>query len=91
MNPTLRRLWRLVAVGGTVAVGITTHDAGFTFLTLAGGLALPRILGLSGHHHRSAVPCTGGHGRGRLEARLKDWHGQAHAEVPATPPAAGAA
>ena len=48
MYRLLPALWNLAAVGGAVAVGITTHDAGFTAITFIGGLTVPRMLGLAG-------------------------------------------
>jgi len=78
-------------VGGAVAVGLTTHDAGFVALTLIGGLALPRILGFGGHHHGGHGACGGPHRarRAHLEERLAEWHRQAHGEAPAAPHDAG--
>lgn len=91
-----RTLFGLIAVGGAVAVGVTTHDAGFTALTFVGGLMLPRILGFRGPRLRGAG--CGGRPRdralGRLDQRMELWHRQAHGdaagEQPATPSAAGA-
>ena len=85
-----RTLFGLIAVGGAVAVGVTTHDAGFTALTFVGGLLLPRILGLRSHrgwgpgaHHRH------GHRhdemRKHFAQRAEEWHRQAHGEQPAQP------
>ncbi len=86
MNATIRRLWGLAAVGGAVAVGITTRDAGFTFLTLAGGLWLPRILGLSGGHRFWHGACAGRDaGRRHLEDRMADWHSRAHGDATVPP------
>ena len=72
--PSSRTLFGLVAVGGAIAVGITTHDAGFTALTFIGGLILPRVLGFRGHRHLHGGPC-GGRGRdhvlGRLDKRME--------------------
>ncbi len=85
-----RTLFGLIAVGGAVAVGITTHDAGFTALTFIGGLMLPRILGFRGRH---AGPWCGGRGdhvRGRFEHRAEAWHRQAHGDAPGPPPATSA-
>jgi len=89
MTPNPRRLWGLVAVGAATAVGITTHDAGFTVLTLFGSLLLPRFLGFGGHRHgMHSGPC-GGHqaGRTRLEERMTEWHRQAHGDAPTAPAA----
>jgi hypothetical protein len=87
MNTPLRRLWGLAAVGGAVAVAVTTHDAGFTALTLVGGLALPRILGFGGRWQGRrgwAGGCAGvDRGRSRIEERLGSWHRQAQGETPA--------
>jgi len=89
MTSYARPFWRLLAVGGAVAVGLTTHDAGFTAITLLGGLALPRLLGLpGGRHHMWAQGCAGRHEsrRSHLEERLGEWHRQAHGDsTPATP------
>ena len=41
-----RAFWGLLAIGGAIAVGLTTHDAGFVVITFLGGLWVPRILGL---------------------------------------------
>jgi len=90
----LRTLFRLAAVGGAVAVGLTTHDAGFTALTFVGGLMLPRILGIRGHRHGFA--CAGrmahgpGGGRGRFEERAAEWHRRAHGESGGEPSTAAA-
>jgi hypothetical protein len=48
MYRALRSFWNLAAVGGTIAVGLLTRDAGFTALTLFGGFVGPRALGLAG-------------------------------------------
>ena len=40
-----RAFWGLLAIGAATAVGVTTHDAGFTIITFIGSLWLPRILG----------------------------------------------
>jgi hypothetical protein len=88
-QPT-RTLFGLIAVGGAVAVGVTTHDAGFTALTFIGGLMLPRILGIRGHR-RHAWACAGGRGehmRGRFENRMETWHRQAHTDSGAEQPQA---
>lgn len=80
-QPT-RALFGLIAVGGAVAVGVTTHDAGFTALTFIGGLMLPRILGVRGHRVHGGA-CAGGRGermRGRFENRMETWHRQAHGD-----------
>ena len=41
-----RTVWGLVAIGAAAAVGVTTHDAGFTVITFIGSLLVPRVLGL---------------------------------------------
>ena len=95
-NRPLRRIVGLAAVGGATAVGITTHDAGFTALTFVGALLLPRILGLGGHH-RHGLGCAGradqdprgqgrrNHMREHFEQRLETWHHQAHGDAPSDP------
>ena len=99
MHRTARRFWGLAAVGGATAVGLTTHSAGFTVITLVGGLALPHILGLSGPHgafgrHADAGRRAGGWAAGGphrwhgVEQCWEAWHEQAHRTEPAaTPPA----
>jgi hypothetical protein len=88
-----RALFGLIAVGGAIAVGVTTRDAGFTALTFLGGLALPRILGFRGHRgHAWGCAGRGDQGRNRLEQRMESWHRQAHGQSPADPsPATSAA
>lgn len=85
-NRQLRGLFGLVAIGAATAVGVTTHDAGFTALTFIGALLVPRILGIGGRH-RHGFGCgargdggPGGrnHMRDRFEQRLESWHSQAH-------------
>ena len=85
MDRPVRSLWGLAAVGAATAVGITTHDAGFVVITLLGGLALPRILGLTGRRgFLWAGGCGGKHvARARLEERLASWHREAHADTTA--------
>ena len=61
MYAPVRILFRLAAVGGAIAVGLTTHDAGFTAITFLGGLALPRVLGIG----RRPWGMRGGFGAGR--------------------------
>lgn len=93
-----RTLFGLIAVGGAVAVGVTTHDAGFTALTFLGGLLLPRILGVRGHGAHG-WGCAGGRGdvardkmRGRFEQRMQSWHREAHGDTAGDqPPATTAA
>ena len=48
MYPFLRAFWNLAAVGGAIAVGFTTQNAGFVAITLIGGFIVPRMLGLAG-------------------------------------------
>ncbi len=78
-NRQLRGLFGLVAIGAATAVGVTTHDAGFTALTFIGALLVPRILGIGGRH-RHGFGCgargeggPGGrnHMRDRFEQRLE--------------------
>lgn len=69
MYRLLRTFWGLAAVGGAIAVGITTHDAGFTAITFVGGLIVPRMLGLAGpgplgRARRLAMGPAGGGGFG---------------------------
>ncbi|MDQ6855826.1 MAG: hypothetical protein M3Z57_01975 [Candidatus Dormibacteraeota bacterium] len=77
-----RTLFGLIAVGGAIAVGVTTHDAGFTALTFVGGLMLPRILGFRGRRFIGG-PCGGraDRGLGRLDHRMESWHRQAHGDA----------
>jgi hypothetical protein len=85
-----RTAFGLIAVGGAIAVGVTTHDAGFTALTFIGGLLLPRILGFRGRgaHGWGA---GGGH-HDRMRGRFESCHRQAQAGAPAEqPPATTAA
>ena len=91
----LRSLIGLTAIGAATAVGITTHDAGFTALTFIGTLLVPRVLGISGGHRRKA--CRGSHGPGgrhermreQLERRLETWHRDAHGDAAPDSTAAG--
>ena len=86
MYRLLRRIWGLVAVGGSVAVGIITRDPGFTALTFVGGLIAPRALGLTprmGPFGRAAALFGGGPGfagpgwrRGCGMAGRGGWQGQ---------------
>ena len=89
-----RTLFGLIAVGGAIAVGITTRDAGFTALTFVGGLALPRVLGFRRRGGPFGAGCRGGiaeHHKARFEGRMNDWHRQAHGTAePPTTSAAGA-
>jgi hypothetical protein len=90
MNPVPRRLWAFLAVGAATAVGVTTHDAGFTVITFFGSLIVPRILGLRGGHAHGACGHRHDH-RARLEERLGEWHRQAHGEPASAPPPPAAA
>jgi hypothetical protein len=89
-----RTAFGLIAVGGAVAVGIITHDAGFTALTFIGGLLLPRVLGFRGRwahgwaQGSACGPRAGQHMRGRFEQRMEAWHGKAHGENPVPAPPA---
>jgi hypothetical protein len=88
-NRPLRGLIGLAAIGAATAVGITTHDAGFTALTFIGTLVVPRILGIGGRRwHGGACAGKGGHRehvRDRFEQRLESWHRQAHGEPAGEP------
>jgi hypothetical protein len=81
MYRPVRGLWSLVAIGAATAVGITTHDAGFTALTFIGALALPRVLGLGGRR-RWHGGGPSGHGCGprwRERAEGGAPHAESHA------------
>ncbi len=87
-----RTTFGLIAIGAAIAVGLTTHDAGFTAITFIGALLLPRILGFR-RHRAFGWGCAGGHGdavrdrmRGRFEQRMESWHRQAHGDAPAEQP-----
>ena len=82
-----RTLFGLIAVGGAVAVGVTTHDAGFTALTFIGGLMLPRILGVRGRRFGGPCGARGHSPIGRLDQRMESWHRQAHGDASPQPPA----
>ncbi len=71
MYRPIRALWSLVAVGAAIAVGITTHDAGFTALTFIGALALPRLLGFRGRRHWHGGRAWGGGCGGRRREPAK--------------------
>lgn len=66
MYRPVRGVWTLLAIGGATAVGLTTHDAGFTAITFIGTLLLPRALGFGRHGHRHG-PAGWGSGCGRRE------------------------
>jgi len=96
MYRPLRTFWTLAAVGGAIAVGLTTQNAAYIVITFLGGLIVPRMLGLAGpgRFQRAGACGPGSHfaGRrgwgGRGNDLWSDWHRQAHASAPATPPAA---
>ena len=99
MDRPLRTFWGLAAIGGAIAVGLTTHNAGYIVITFIGGLIVPHVLGLAGpgRHHRhggrfgNGTACGGAGGRGaHFQGVWDEWHGQAHAGPPATPPAPAA-
>jgi hypothetical protein len=98
VNRPLRTFWNLAAVGGAIAVGLTTHNSGYIVITFIGGLIVPRMLGLAGpghfSHHRQHGPggALAGHGCGGWSGRdrLQEWHRQAHQADAATPPAPAA-
>ena len=92
----LRGIIGLAAIGAATAVGVTTHDAGFTALTFIGTLLVPRVLGIGGHHR--GRHCHGGHEgpggrreqmRQRFESRMAEWHREAHAGTAGDAAAAG--
>jgi hypothetical protein len=85
-----RTLFGLIAVGGAVAVGVITHDAGFTALTFVGALMLPRILGFRGRGTHGWA-CAGGHGERMRGHRMESWHRQAHGETAGDQPPATSA
>jgi hypothetical protein len=103
MYSIARRLWALIVIGGTVAVGLTTRNPGFIVITLIGGLLLPRFLGF--HRPFGAAWAARGHNHGDPTTRMgacsgrgpwgwgatgswEAWHQQAHQNPPAaTPPA----
>ena len=83
MYHPIRVFWNLVAVGGAIAVGLITHDAGLIAVTFLGGLIVPRLLGLAPRGPRfgwARGGCHGGGGRGRWGAeRFEAWHRESHA------------
>jgi hypothetical protein len=95
MYRPLRTFWGLAAIGGAIAVGLTTHNAGYIVITFIGGLIVPHVLGIAGPgRHQRHGPC--GHGVGfdgqggrasRMHGVWDDWHRQSHAGQTATPPA----
>lgn len=87
MHHTIRLFWNLAAIGGAIAVGVLTHDAGLVAVTFLGGLIVPRLLGLSPRGARAfgwgpgACHGRGPGGRWRFE-RLDSWHRDAHGGEP---------
>jgi hypothetical protein len=63
-----RAFWGLLAVGAATAVGVTTHDAGFTIITFIGSLWLPRMLGFREPRWRRHM-AAGWHGGGGCAGR----------------------
>jgi hypothetical protein len=96
MYRPLRTFWGLAAIGGAIAVGLTTHNAAYIVITFLGGLIVPRVLGLAGPGWRQQHGGHPGHGAGcgaaggrgaRFQGFMEEWHRQAHAGPAATPPA----
>jgi hypothetical protein len=96
MYRPLRTFWGLAAIVGAIAVGLTTHNAGYIVITFIGGLIVPHVLGIAGpgrrHQHGGrfgqGTACGGAGGRGsRFQGMWDEWHRQAHAGQTATPPA----
>jgi hypothetical protein len=96
MYRPLRTFWGLAAIGGAVAVGLTTHDAGYIVITFIGGLIVPHVLGIAGpgrHHQHGgrfgpSRAWGGPEGRGsHFQGMWEEWHRQSHAGETATPPA----
>ncbi len=101
MYRPLRTFWTLAAVGGAIAVGLTTQNAAYIVITFVGGLIVPRMLGLAGPGRFQRARGLGATGFGpgaRFAGRRgwggcgndlwSEWHRQAHAAAPAAPPAA---
>ncbi|MBJ7609052.1 MAG: hypothetical protein JF887_06430 [Candidatus Dormibacteraeota bacterium] len=88
-RPLRRRLIGLAAVAAATAVGVTTHDAGFTALTFVGTLTLPRILGIGGHrHHGLARFGWGDHAQcGRRRTQDASTNSTTSTTTPTTTPA----
>jgi hypothetical protein len=93
----IRLFWNLAAIGGAIAVGVITHDAGLIAVTFLGGLLVPRLLGLAprrpGMSRWGHGGCGGGDARARWRnERFEAWHRDAHGSAPAQPqPASGPA
>ena len=96
MHRPLRTFWGVAAIGGAIAVGLTTHNAGYIVITFIGGLIVPHVLGIAGpgRHHRHGGRF--GHGVGFdahggrascMHGVWDEWHRQSHAGQTATPPA----
>lgn len=89
----IRLFWNLAAIGGAIAVGLLTRDAGLTALTFVGGLIVPRMLGLVPHRWGlgrfgafRGGSCTGWRGvAGGRRERFDDWHRRAHGEPGSQP------
>lgn len=84
----IRAFWNLAAIGGAIAVGLLTHDAGLTALTFFGGIIVPRMLGLVprwGFGRLGAFgrgPCGGWQAAARSRReRFEDWHSRAHRDA----------
>jgi hypothetical protein len=100
MYRPLRTLWTLAAVGGAIAVGLTTQNPAYIVITFVGGLIVPRMLGLAGpgRFERARRLAPGGPFAGRRGGwggcggdAWSEWHRQAHGSTPMTPPAAPSA
>jgi hypothetical protein len=96
MYRPLRTFWGLAAIGGAIAVGLTTQNAAYIAITFLGGLIVPRALGLAGPGHRhghagrfgpGAGSGAGRHGAACGQSFWDEWHRQAHTAQPASPPA----
>ncbi|MGP8161027.1 MAG: hypothetical protein ACLQGJ_07365 [Candidatus Dormibacteria bacterium] len=96
MDRPLRTFWGLAAIGGAIAVGLTTQNAAYIVITLLGGLIVPRALGLAGPGRRhgwagrfgpGAGSGAGGHRAACVQSFWDEWHRQAHTVQPTSPPA----
>jgi hypothetical protein len=96
MYRPLRTFWGLAAIGGAIAVGLTTHNAGYIVITFIGGLIVPHVLGIAGPGRHQRHGGRFGHGVGFdahggrascMHGVWDEWHRQSHAGQPATPPA----